>query len=598
MKKITKVIVVAAIAVVVLGGVSILKHANTESRQKECRKVIDGFEYQYTVQGDEAWIQNIRPLGDKDLSVLKIPSKLGGKAVTKLGDENDRFDKEESTSGNTVCDIFGEKYMEDSTAQTTYIYPDDVHDRVADIQEIYLPDTLKYISFNAFRYVQDGKSLYFSAPIHTELKDTGLLDVVWEKLVLPEDMEEYQVLNGCLCSKNGTDVYGIAENAQKVSVPEGTKTLTMQRIPSELEELVIPASVEKISLELPYNYAAAQNIDFNVSGSNPRYAGQKGALYDKTKGKLLIASIQDGSMTIPESISMIDQPVVLGDGTKLRTVKLSPDVLSVKFSGYDDDRIPYYRRGVNFVIQGDHAPKFYDKIYQSNVVSASDIGKKDLKQLKAYRKLVKDPAAWKKVNGKYQYPVCPYGAYSFLAVDYQKEYDSLFDAPKSLLADMSTEELFEFVMRNPVANSLMDQDRYYAEGIEYVAKRIPALRILLNREDLYQTVIKYYKKYQIPADASGIKCEMNYPSENDLLKSVYLRYTAVNTLNYCESILVMWADRNSEQLRNKAKNVLQQKIKEAKDSEFLDELSQFAWDLGQDTSVPEDTEMYLAALVP
>ena len=174
----------------------------------------------------------------------------------------------------------------------------------------------------------------------------------------------------------------------------------------------------------------------------------------------------------------------------------------------------------------------------------------------------------------------------------------MFDAPKSLLADMSTEELFEFVMRNPVANSLMDQDRYYAEGIEYAAKRIPALRILLNREDLYQTVIKYYKKYQIPADASGIKCEMNYPSENDLLKSVYLRYTAVNTLNYCESILVMWADRNSEQLRNKAKNVLQQKIKEAKDSEFLDELSQFAWDLGQDTSVPEDTEMYLAALVP
>ena len=43
---------------------------------------------------------------------------------------------------------------------------------------------------------------------------------------------------------------------------------------------------------------------------------------------------------------------------------------------------------------------------------------------------------------------------------------------------------------------------------------IPALRILLNREDLYQTVIKYYKKYQIPADASGIKCEMNYPSES------------------------------------------------------------------------------------
>ena len=187
MKKITKVIVAAAIAVAVLGGVSVIKYANTDSRQKECRKVIDGFEYQYTVQGDEAWIQNIRPLGDKDLSVLKIPSKLGGKAVTKLGDENDRFDKEESTSGNTVCDIFGEKYMEDSTAQTTYIYPDDVHDRVADIQEIYLPDTLKYISFNAFRYVQDGKSLYFSAPIHTELKDTSLLDVVWEKLVLPEE---------------------------------------------------------------------------------------------------------------------------------------------------------------------------------------------------------------------------------------------------------------------------------------------------------------------------------------------------------------------------------------------------------------------------
>ncbi len=342
MKKITKVIVAAAIVVAVLGGVSVIKYANTDSRQKDCRKVVDGFEYQYTIQDDEAWIQNIRPLVDKDLSVLKIPSKLEGKSVTKLGNENDRFDKEESTSGNTVCDIFGEKYMEDSTAQTTYIYPDDVHDRVADIQEIYLPDTLKYISFNAFRYVQDGKSLYFSAPIHTELKDTSLLDVVWEKLVLPKDMEEYQVLNGCLCSNNGTDVYGIAENAQKVSVPEGTKTLTMQRIPSELEELVIPASVEKISLELPYNYAAAQNIDFNVSGSNPRYAGQKGALYDKTKGKLLIASIQDGSMTIPESISMIDQPVVLGDGTKLRTVKLSPDVLSVKFSGYDDDRIPYY----------------------------------------------------------------------------------------------------------------------------------------------------------------------------------------------------------------------------------------------------------------
>ena len=53
MKKITKVIVAAAIAVAVLGGVSVIKYANTDSRQKECRKVIDGFEYQYTVQGDE-----------------------------------------------------------------------------------------------------------------------------------------------------------------------------------------------------------------------------------------------------------------------------------------------------------------------------------------------------------------------------------------------------------------------------------------------------------------------------------------------------------------------------------------------------------------
>lgn len=67
MKKITKVIVAAAIVVAVLGGVSVIKYANIDSRQKECRKVIDGFEYQYTVQGDEAWIQNIRPLGDKDL---------------------------------------------------------------------------------------------------------------------------------------------------------------------------------------------------------------------------------------------------------------------------------------------------------------------------------------------------------------------------------------------------------------------------------------------------------------------------------------------------------------------------------------------------
>lgn len=189
-KRVISIIIFCCIIVFAIIAIGYNRYWNNSGTTKN--KTIGSFEYEYKVQREGTWITKITPKSDKDISVLKIPSRLGGRSVVKLGAEGDRFridDPSQERHGN----LFGEDYSEESTWDNTIIAPEDVYDLV-------------------------GK-------IKTKLEDTSLTEIKWKKVSISARNRKYKVTNGCLCSKNGKTLYGIIEDHKTITIPASVTSI-------------------------------------------------------------------------------------------------------------------------------------------------------------------------------------------------------------------------------------------------------------------------------------------------------------------------------------------------------------------------------------
>lgn len=207
----------------------------------------------------------------------------------------------------------------------------------------------------------------------------------------------------------------------------------------------------------------------------------------------------------------------------------------------------------------------------------------DLKELNDNLKIAKDPKSWKKAEGRYEYPISPYGDYSTHDMYYMTAYEAMYDLPLSLQQELSTKELYEFVTRNPyLERYIIMFDKSHTDGVQYAAKHIRGLNEVLERDDMYEAVLEYFEGYQVP------KTEPDLNDDKNLSKNLYEYSIVCGTIECSESVLVTYAEKVDDTLRERAKEVLKEKIKQAYDSEYYSKFTSVGNTVFYDDSMPKD----------
>lgn len=77
---------------------------------------------------------------------------------------------------------------------------------VNEIKHIILPKNLREMTACAFRYVQDGKTIYVPSELKQNVID--LAQIRWKSIKISKDNKWFKVNNKCILSKSGNKVCG------------------------------------------------------------------------------------------------------------------------------------------------------------------------------------------------------------------------------------------------------------------------------------------------------------------------------------------------------------------------------------------------------
>lgn len=187
---------------------------------------------------------------------------------------------------------------------------------------------------------------------------------------------------------------------------------------------------------------------------------------------------------------------------------------------------------------------------------------------------------WKKIDGKYQYPVTPYdkewGNYT--------ETDEIFTAcqiPQEILNKLTTEELLELVLDCPELISICFYDSI-VEGVKVLAERFNGMNELLTREDCLAVVSRYYSEYKIPE-----KQQLDYDAlltgdnpdyyiivdNEELMRKADEDTKVILTLNLCEAMMEIASEENKMTIKEKqaVTKMILQKTQEKEKSACVEE---------------------------
>lgn len=294
------------------------------AKEESC--VRGNFLYEYNVQKKGTWITKITPLSSKGISTLKIPNKLGGRKVVKLGSTGAIFFVGDKNTKEPNPNIFG---VEVSGEGDGTLVPQDVQKLVKKIKKIQLPSGVNSIALNCFSNVPDGKIINIPRGIVRCLHEGyGFTEIKWKKITVSPKNKKYKVENGCLLSQNGKKLYGFVQKKKKIIIPEGVKTIACEGDYNGASTIVIPKSVTKIKEDA---LKTKKPVTIKVSSKNKHYAVKSGSLYSKKTGRLVAAYINDGVLNIPEKVKKVYYPGVLGINASLKKVIIPSSVTGIVF---------------------------------------------------------------------------------------------------------------------------------------------------------------------------------------------------------------------------------------------------------------------------
>ena len=259
----------AALFVIALGmGVS----ASAETKK------IGNFKYEYdsAPNGNDVWITQITPVTGSDISTLKIPSKIDGNKVIKLGAKDD----------------------------TDAYFQDNIFGMYAKIKKIVLPSGLKELTPECFHDIQKGKTI--SVPKTLKKNIRALCNLQWKKVTINKGNKKYKMKNGCLISKSGKTFYGNLEKKKSIKIPNGVKTIAEGALflNDNLKVVYIPKTVSKIKEKA---FGTSKSLRIKIASKNQYYYISKGCVVSRRSGRLVVAGIKKGVITIPEKVTVLKE---------------------------------------------------------------------------------------------------------------------------------------------------------------------------------------------------------------------------------------------------------------------------------------------------
>lgn len=264
------------------------------------------FQYDYKVLEKGIWITKITPLSGKGIATLKIPSKIAGKKIVKLGADGDLVGNIDSPDRDT--NLFGVTNYDEEL--WIVLSPKKINDRVKKIKTIKIPSTVKILTQNCFRNLQDGKNINIPAGV-TKNVIGPFTRIKWNKITASDKSKEYKVSNGCLLSRDGKKLYGFVQKKKKIVIPSTVKRIVYDAGDfNGCSTIIIPQSVNKIDKEA---FSTDQPVKVKIAKGNKRYAVKYGSVYSKVSGRLALGYVNNGVLKIPEKVTRIDAHGLLGE---------------------------------------------------------------------------------------------------------------------------------------------------------------------------------------------------------------------------------------------------------------------------------------------
>ena len=264
------------------------------------------FQYDYKVLEKGIWITKITPLSGKGIATLKIPSKIAGKKVVKLGADGDLVGNIDSPDRDT--NLFGVTNYDEEL--WIVLSPKKINDRVKKIKTIKIPSTVKILTQNCFRNLQDGKNINIPAGV-TKNVIGPFTYIKWNKITVSDKSKEYKVSNGCLLSRDGKKLYGFVKKKKKIVIPSTVKRIVYGAGDfNGCSTIIIPKSVNKIDKKA---ISTDQPVKVKIAKGNKRYAVKYGSVYSKVSGRLALGYVNNGVLKIPEKVTRIDHHGLLGE---------------------------------------------------------------------------------------------------------------------------------------------------------------------------------------------------------------------------------------------------------------------------------------------
>lgn len=297
---------------------------------KEYVKTVGNFEYTYRFCRDKGyldgvWITRINPISEKNIERLEIPNTFDGKNVIRIGNEED-VDYGDYGTDN----IFG--INEKMNYKGRPWYPLKQVKKVSKIKNIVLPIYLREMTYTAFDYVQDGKTIYISAGLKQNVENLTKNRVSWKSIEVAPDNKWFKVKNQCLLSKSGEILYGYFGAKKKVKIPNGVKSIADRAFYcKDIEELFIPQSVSEIDSEA-FLYLGNNTVAIKLSEKNKFLGLENNCIYNKKTGRLVAAYGENETINIPRSVMCLEGEIAYS-GYKVNKI-IVPDTIQ-KIEGWD-----------------------------------------------------------------------------------------------------------------------------------------------------------------------------------------------------------------------------------------------------------------------
>lgn len=195
---------------------------------KSCKR--GNFLIEYEVEGEDVWITKITPRSKKGIETLKIPKKLEGKKVVKLGGYGD--EEGDNNDSDDTHNLFGVFISEDDDSP----HPIDLLEKVKKIKTIRIPSSVKVITNYCFKHIQDGKNINIpniEEPLDGDermVKESLIkqfTEVKWNQITASPKNEMFRVENGCLLSRDGKNLYGFVQKRSQIVIPGTVKRITV-----------------------------------------------------------------------------------------------------------------------------------------------------------------------------------------------------------------------------------------------------------------------------------------------------------------------------------------------------------------------------------